>query len=360
MITTNLKSSPPSTQTVQHKNNGLLGWWYNLTTPPEPAANAPLEQRELYRRARLSSIILLILFLLTIPSAIEGIFGLNRMLLYILVVFVAATLAATALNKLGRVTLAGLVIVITYTAGMMVNILTTPDGLTPELIPVFMILLIPEIMAAAMVSTRFVFVSAIVNIVFGFLAIKFMFHNIALDPYMPVIYTNAGVLPATLQAVIAGVSFLWGTNLEKAVRERDQAKEIARLERDLSEQNALMARQKEQLEHSIAMIVHTQSQVANGELNARVPLTPDNVLWSVGGALNNLIARLQRNYIIEQELEHTKHSAAHLVSIIRQRKVGRPAAHYGRTGTVIDTVAMEVLTSSQSLHPTDKNTPIPR
>jgi methyl-accepting chemotaxis protein len=55
-----------------------------------------------------------------------------------------------------------------------------------------------------------------------------------------------------------------------------------------------VAEQKRQHDASIRSIVETHTRVANGDLEARVPLTQDNVLWQISGSLNKLLARLQR------------------------------------------------------------------
>ena len=94
------------------------------------------------------------------------------------------------------------------------------------------------------------------------------------------------------------------------------------------------------------MILQTQTRVANGDLSARVPLTSENVLWSVAGTLNNLITRLQRAQGAEEQLERTKSSAGWLVSIMRNHKTGQPSGRYTRTGTVIDPIAMELFSST--------------
>jgi HAMP domain-containing protein len=55
-----------------------------------------------------------------------------------------------------------------------------------------------------------------------------------------------------------------------------------------------VAMQKQQLDASIRSIVEVHTRVANGDFDARVPLTQDNVLWQISGSLNNLLARVQR------------------------------------------------------------------
>ena len=141
------------------------------------------------------------------------------------------------------------------------------------------------------------------------------------------------MLPAVVQGATAGISFLWVSSLQRALRERDQAEEVARLERDLSTQTEIMAQQKVQLEQSIDMILQTQMRVANGDLSARVPLNSENVLWSVAGTLNNLITRLQRARGAEEQLERTKSSADWLVAMLRNQKIGQQAERYASLAT---------------------------
>jgi nitrogen fixation/metabolism regulation signal transduction histidine kinase len=51
------------------------------------------------------------------------------------------------------------------------------------------------------------------------------------------------------------------------------------------------------------ILFHTNTRVANGDLNARIPLTKDNALWQVSSSLNNILSRLQRS---RQELQQTR------------------------------------------------------
>ncbi len=253
------------------------------------------------------------------------------------------------LNHRGSVFWAGLILVLVHAIGIMINLFTTPTGLSFQVISSFSILILPTLLAAALLPASSVFLFAILSTIFCFFAIKFM-------PYSPgfnaipasLVFVQGVVLPAVVQGATAGISFLWVSSLQRALRERDQAEEVARLERDLSEQAEVMAQQKVQLDQSINMILQTQTRVANGDLSARVPLTSENVLWSVAGTLNNLITRLQRAQGAEEQLERTKTSAGWLVSIMRNHKAGQPAGRYTRTGTVIDPIAMELFSQTDA------------
>jgi hypothetical protein len=327
-------------RTARHK--GPLGWWYNLTVPAEPTINDPIEERENSRRAKLASTIMLILYILTIPAIAASFLGKNYQMIPLLAGMFLATIIATLYNRRGKVNLAGLIMVVAYSAGMMTNIAAATGGLSLELAPWFTLLIIPEILVAALLSPGMAFAFAPIYIAFSVLAFLFMPRAAGTEEHLNIIFSNAVLLPGILQCTVAGISFLWASNLERALRERDRAEEVVRLERDLAEKSEQMIQQKEQLEHSIDVIIQTQATVANGNLNARVPLTADNVLWSVAGTLNNLIARLQRARATEAELDQTRASAAHLAAIIRTRKHGQATPDYIYNGTMIDTIAMEI------------------
>ncbi|GCE17324.1 hypothetical protein [Dictyobacter kobayashii] len=332
----------------------IANWWYGISTPPEPGGAAPYEEREVIRRSRLASIIILIVFIGNFPSLPAAIIGPNKILLPILGIQLIATIVAFFLNKRGHVNWAGALVVFFLAIGMMANVATNPGGITVQVVPLFAILVIPEILAAAMLPAYWVFIMALINIVFSFYAITYMHAPNLSQQDLQFAYSNGGALTATVQVIVAGVSFLWNLSLGRALREKDQAEEIARLESDLSEQSMQIMREKEQLEQSIELIIQTQSRVANGDLNARVPLTQDNVLWSVGGALNNMISRLQRTRATEKELEVTRNSAATLINLIRARKAGMPGPQYNRTGTVIDAITMEVFSPNEQRRAIDE------
>ena len=320
----------------------LWQFWYWLTAPVEPPITATLTIREQYRRARLTAMIIFILLILTIPSLFVSIWGAHSGFLLIPCFLCLATVLAAYLNRSALVTSAGLLLVISYTAAMMFHILTTPGGLSLSLVPVFTILIIPDMLAAVLLPAYCVFASALINTLFCWLAITYMPHTAGLEHLTGLMYVNSVLLTGTLQGMIAGISFLWSASLQRALRERDKAEETVRLERDLADQSMSMTQQKEQLEYSIELIVQAQSRVANGDLNTRIPLTADNVLWSVAGPLNNMIARLQRARAIEEEIEKIQKGIAYLTAMIRLRKQGQPTPPYSSNGTLVDTLAIEI------------------
>jgi methyl-accepting chemotaxis protein len=109
-----------------------------------------------------------------------------------------------------------------------------------------------------------------------------------------------------IQMIVSVVAYIWVRGTVQALKRADRAEEIARLEYDLAHQAEEAASQKQRLEASIQKIVEVHTRVANGDFGARVPLTQDNVLWQISGALNNLLSRVQRLQHDAAELQRLK------------------------------------------------------
>jgi len=347
----------PTPTTARQK--GFWAWWYRVTTPPTPPEDASFEEREIHRRIRLTSIVIFVLifvWLLSIPNAL---LGTNFLLLPLLGVLFITTLIGAILNKQGKVNLAGIIIVLSWTfIGIFGNIWTTAGGISPYSIPLFALLAMPEMFAAAMLPSWWVAGDAAVNIVGCILSVILMPHTADLNVRRGILWTYGVGMPIVLQVTIAGIAILWTTSILNTIRERNEAEEVAKLERDIAEQMTVSVTEKEALERSIAAIVQTQSRVANGDFSARVPLTNDNVLWPVAGTLNNLIGRLQKALESEQKLRITEQAAAYLLSQLQRQKQGLPPS-YTRTNTTIDPIAMSVLNQTTMRNPQSGQTSFP-
>lgn len=334
--------------TKRAAGNRLWNGWYRLTTPANPSVDASLDAREIVRRARVNSVVILMLLIFNVPSFFAAIYGSNKGRIPELIILSVVDIIALFFNRRGSVNVVGALIWISFSASIMTDIVTTPGGLSLTVISLFMLLILPQTIAAVMLPPVFVFVSALCNVLFCTLVVNFMPHPASMNALMPIAYANGIFLPITVLGITAVISFLAQNSLGHALRDRDRAQEIIRLERNLSTQADEMLKRKEQLEQGIAVIIETQTQVANGNLNAQVPLTHDHVLWSVASTLNNLIARLRRYHTVERELEVTKQSANMLINTIHAYKVGQRTNQYTRTGTVIDPIAVEIFSQENS------------
>jgi hypothetical protein len=362
----------------------LRGWWYTIAAPPEVSTDASLKQRELVRRGRVASVILLViiaLVVLPIPTA----FG-NPILLFTLVFVLALDLFALfGLNRTGHVTIAGVLVVIGIELGLGTSVLTFPGGLGPSNLPLFDLMVQAEVVAVAMLAPPFVFLVAAINSIFIVIVLN---SGVTTPELAHLVATDAGriiVQPITLQIAIAAIVLVLVGSANQAIRRADRAEEIAALEQREIERQQREIEQKHQIEEGIQQILQTHVQVSNGNFNARAPLTQENVLWQIAYSLNNLLARfqgysqmtielqqareeiatlraaLQSTLFAEYEVQQTKESAVRLIEYLRQMRSGHtPNVRLLRNGTIMDEVIMELHPLSLSAakqKPVDHNKP---
>lgn len=319
-----------------------FSWWYRLAAPRPAAHDASLEQRELVRRGRLASIVLLIELLIGMVELPIALLGPNRASFGIpMVIYVGIILIALLFNRRGQITFAGTLLVIALESVVMLDILTTPGGVDVFTLPMFDILIQADLIAVSLLPTGSVFIVAGINCLFAAGVLTFAHRTPALLHALTTQSYDAYLRPIVLHVIIAGVTYLWVRGATKAVERADRAEVIARLEHDLAEQTQHIAEQKQQLESSIQQIIETQGRVANGDLTARVPLTQSNVLWQVAGALNNLLARYQRSQQAEHELERTHSALAQVLTMLQDARNGKHPALPERSGTMIDALLIE-------------------
>lgn len=295
-----------------NQGNQLLFWWYRLASPPVPGSSASFHETESFRRGRTGSQLILALFFLLIISIPAGFVGTNIYLIPIVIGSCIALIAATILNRLGIVTPAGIIVLLTFMAFPYINIATTPGGLNMMVLPLFGLLVLPLLCAVSFLPPIWVFAVAFCNCIFTLISLVYLPHTAELDAILVIAYAGI-VTPIILsQVLVSVVAYAWVQGTSRALVRADRAEELARLEHDLALQAESGAHDKQRLEASIQKIVETHMRVANGDFNARVPLTDDNVLWQISGPLNNLVARMQslRQEVIQvQQLKYALQQA---------------------------------------------------
>lgn len=326
-----------SKQTTGSKK-GPLEWWYGIAAPDEPE-NATPQDRELVRAGRLSSIILLITFCFGLAQLPNALNSLNHLFLFILLIAMAITLGAMVLNRRGRVRAVGTMMVIVVEAAFILIVSTSPTGLSSRSLTTFYSLVLTELIAVSLLPPRTVFLVALCNGLFTWLAISFLPHTTDLKIATPSTYYSALAGPLVLQLIVALVTYLWVEGAREAIA---RAEQVAALERALAERDRAEAEQKQQLEQGIQQILQTHIQVANGNFEARAPLARENILWQVAYGLNNLLARLQRATQSEHELQRTGIEAARLTEAVRHAKVKRYPIQTQKNGTLLDPLAQEL------------------
>ncbi|QBD81633.1 hypothetical protein EPA93_38955 [Ktedonosporobacter rubrisoli] len=276
-----------------YQESRALRWWYRLSSPPEPERSASFEKQERFRRGRIGSQIILGLYLLLFVSLPTGFIGTNTYLALIVILSTLGLIVATLLNRMGLINQAGILAVLTSLAFPVLNIITTPGGLSMEVLPLFGLLVLPLVCAVSFLPPWWVFLVAIGNCFFTWLSLTYLPHTAELDAILTIAFVGIITPIILIQLLVSVVAFAWVHGTIQALVRADTAEEIARLEHDLGQQAKVAAQQKQLLEASIQKIVATHMRVANGDFGARAPLNEENVLWQISGPLNNLLARTQ-------------------------------------------------------------------
>ncbi len=337
----------------------ILEWWYRFTAPPRVSENASLAQRELVRRGRLSSTILLGMLLFLLAALPVAIIGSDHSLLSILIPSLVISGLVLLLNRKGKLVTAGIVLVVGFELGYIFGLLITPNGLNVNDLPRFDLLVEPVLLAVSFFPPRSVYLVALGNSLFIWADLSFMPHQPALGKLLDASFYTIIETPIALQIIVAFVTFLWVVSAEQAIKRADRAELIVALEHDLAQQAHTISQQKYQLERSIQQIIETHRRVANGDYAARVPLNQTNVLWQVSGSLNNLLsrfqrlrqsedeiqrlqARLQRMNKIEHDLIQTKDIVKYMRDSVLSAKLQGAPIRPMQTGTLLDPLLAEL------------------
>ena len=331
----NERQSPELSAVVPSRKR-LLDHWYHYTTPPILDAQASLDRRELARRARLASNLLLIAVIVWLVSGVAEIAAnySNAGVVPVFLVGLGLLGLLLFLNQRGLVwAVGGLLIAAIYLS--FVLILRGMPRLDPAEVAIFDVLIYAELIAVSLLPSVSIFPVAISNCVLILLGIfglqgstpEGILQTRALDTYL--------VQPITLQIFVAGVTYLWVRSTERAIARADQAQLLAALRQRETEQ-------KRELEAGLQELIRVFTQAANGTLTARATLSQDHDLWQIGSLLNSLLNRLQRADQAENLIQRTNVEAARLVEAIQAAKSGRPPLWPAPSGTLLDQVLLEI------------------
>jgi hypothetical protein len=324
-------STTPQQEVPLHNDNGApkaraksrLDWWYRLSAPAEVAESANFTLREQYRRGRVASLIILgtlcaIILLLPIiilyapvPFNLPWVFASAA-------VGIFCCLLAISMNRIGRVQLAGILLIVAVDVIVAGVILSERNGLDPIFLSMFDLLVVTELIAASILAPSSVFVVAFINILLIVLDINFQPRS---TMWMQMVMSQQLAYsllarPVMLYFVVAGVAYLWVRSALNALQRADRAELIAELEKRELEQ-------KKQLEQEIEQILMVHVRIANGDLNARAPTYEDHSLWQIGLALNNLLARFKNAARAEYRLQRITEDISQLRVALRYWQSGQ-------------------------------------
>ncbi|GHO47044.1 hypothetical protein [Ktedonospora formicarum] len=315
----------------------LFGWWYKLTMPPQPPANASIIKKEAYRRHRTISTVG-ILFLIMEIIDITVVIGARSMVMnvdYVLVyLFIAAMMVA---NRLGRPVLAGSIPVF----GCEILLVFTIIFMYPEMnivsIVFYGLFVFIELLSISLLPIRFVFVFAVLDS--AFIVLDYFFQPKAVE-LTQAIGANGFVVfgvPVALQFLVAFISALWVSTASAASKRANRAEMMAAIESAVAKDRQLVDQEKQELEASIQQLVQVYVDASNGQMVERIPYPPAKVLWPLVGVLNALWMRLRSAQYTDAELMRMKQAiTAYDVLLQRTAQTPNQPLPLLRTGTDID------------------------
>ncbi|HET9111419.1 MAG TPA: hypothetical protein VFN78_11380 [Ktedonobacterales bacterium] len=327
-------ASPPA-QAHAGASAGRVGGLLGLVAPPNPAANAPFAERERARRGRLAGALLLVLTLIELGALVQFVFvdDDHPAMVMTLAVALAATIAAAALNRFGRTTAAGLLLVALANLPL-AAIPATSFGGKFDVVDLGALYLAAGsvLVAASVLAPWSVFAVAAVNCALVAGLILGMSHTAAFDQLLASNNAQQAFAgPLLMQAIVALVAYSWARSVLVALRRADRAEEIAALEwRELE--------RTRELEQGVRELLATHVQLANGDFQARVQPIRNPLLWQIGSSLNMLVARFARLAQVDFLLRRTEQEAHALAENIRVARVGRAPLWPAPSGTPLDEV----------------------
>ncbi|MGZ3636935.1 MAG: hypothetical protein ACXVCX_03735 [Ktedonobacterales bacterium] len=310
------------------EERGPLGWWYQQTAPREQPG-ASFAQRELVRRGRLASTILLgflITGLIQLPFVYKG----PQTLLMLLPAFLGMGLQIW-LNRIGQVNVVGvLMVLISYS--VLASLLTGGKLLDILSLPVLDMLVIPELMAVSLLPSISIFPVAVANSIIILTLARILPHTAELGAVLSTADGRAVLTRAiALQFIVAIVAYLWVRSAVLAIKRADQAEVIAMLERREAERTR-------ELEEGVRQLLVVLVRLANGDFSSRVPLLANALLWRIGTAINTLIGRLERSSQAATLLQRFEEDANRLAQAIYALRPGDREVWITAHGTPLDRV----------------------
>jgi xanthosine utilization system XapX-like protein len=291
----------------------FLSWWYRVSLPRKVREDTSPAEREKTRYARLTTAFTLLLFILTAlltPWSLVKSF--NPAAPVVALLGLAAVVLALICNKLGWNIAGACMIVLSTMINVAGTMITNP--LDPLFIPVFSALVIPVVIAGALMPPVAALIDGALNSALIILIVLFQKHTPAYDQMM--------------RLGMASVSV---------------AEEIVALQAEISEFERRQVSDQEQLEKGIALIAQVHAEIAGGNLAARVPLGSEHVLWQIAVPLNNLLNRVQQWKEQADQLEQIRGALAYAVQELQEKRRTQQSVHFRqRTGTPVDPLLVEI------------------
>ncbi|MGH2514161.1 MAG: hypothetical protein ACRDHP_00750, partial [Ktedonobacterales bacterium] len=258
------------------KRSGISGWWLNLTAPPPPNRLLDIGERERLRKAELTSLSILavFLFLLTLvsnsiahPATAEAV-----------IIMMVGLVVAAVFNRTGRTRVAAYLVPGLLMLLIALAIVGTKT-LDPYLAVAYDLFVIPIILTSLTADRRAPWYFAAISIAFivadFYLQPHALLHGNGASSFDGIAYEISQVgawgsinRHVALSLFAAFFGWLGARSVDRAIARADRAEEIAELERQQLEQ-------RRQLEFGVQQLLETHVRLANQDYTARANLPQD-------------------------------------------------------------------------------------
>lgn len=312
-MATSIKSTNPASPEMlnspQEKSSTLLQRWNALTAIPNPPPAANFAEREAARKSQMTSSVLFFFTLMVILLLPACYIAPYPSYFWLDLGLTGTCIVALILNRRGYTLAAGILInaaaFLVLTAALFSTI--PFDETTLQGYDMYAII---ELLAVSLLPIRSVFIAFICSVICIVSTLFYMPHTVTLDKDLHARLLIILARPIGTLLLIAGVSFILSSVMISALKRAGQAEMIAKLEHE-------MAGQKQELEDGVHQILQTHVAISNGNLQARAPLSQNNILWQISSALNNLLVRYQRAARAEQELQRVEQAITYYVNCVQ-------------------------------------------
>ena len=351
-----LPRSSSQTREGTQEASGLIQHWNALTSLPEAPIGASFERREVVRRSRLTSYVIFFFTAMVVALLPVCYFSPYPSYFWLDLGLTGACIIGLVLNSKGLTRTAGIVVTsaafIVLTSALFSTIPfdeTTLQG--------YDMYIIVEMLAVSLLPARSVFVFlalSVISILLTFFTIK---HSVALNIDIQTRLLIILARPLGTLFLGSSVAYILASHLTEAIKRVQQIEEIAKLEE--AERSYELAKRSEALHQGIQQILATHIAVANGDYNARAPLTKDHVLWQIARSLNTLLIRYQRAAQGEQYLKEVNYAITDYILIVQQAKRERKQPFLPLRRTYVDPFIIELQGVTIGLiNPGTRNTPL--
>ncbi len=326
----------------------IFGWWYRFTTPSRSSTRATYIERAKYQKSRLTSTIAF-LYLLLLAISAPGSFSQPGPTVISYLLSIIVCIISLIVNRLGKTTLAGILLVVVFEAGMIVSILSFLPLDTPNL-SLYDLFIIGELLAASLLPVLSIFIIAFLNSAFIIADILYQPHTQALGRFLGKDSAAAIAVPLGMQILVAGVVALWVYSSSHANERANRAQMLAMLEHSVSTQLETENKEKQELEKSIQLLVQEHVNATNGRFIAHISYPPVKALWPLVGVINSLWTRLQHSEQNDRELTRLRQAISMSTEQIHHASsLPQEPLKLSQTGTDVDLLIIAVKTLQSAL-----------